>query len=112
MALFQCNVCLKSFKCVDNLNRHKKTIYEKKQRFNVNSVKRLSAELTIKNNTRKFVVSSGEYLKLGAWGKIQIRGPQNDVTFEMSILPMPARKIGYEILEKNWFWYGTWNNSN
>ena len=54
-----------------------------------------------------------EYSKLGAWGKIQIRGPQkwrhkNSIT----ILPMPSRKIGYEILEKNWFWYKTWNISN
>ena len=30
MALFQCNVCQKLFKRVDNLNRHKKNVYERK----------------------------------------------------------------------------------
>ena len=30
MALFKCNVCEKLFKRVDNLNRHKKNVHERK----------------------------------------------------------------------------------
>ena len=52
MSLFKCNICLKSFKPVDNLNRHKKNVHKRKTEVQCKNCKKTYVEDNLKRHQK------------------------------------------------------------